>query len=296
MEIKINDEVIDFTLENEKTLGDVTTAIDSWLKKSGFIVTSFKKDKKELPLTRKEEWFSTPLEYIGELEVLANLPGEIRLENLNTACQFFSMLAKGVQASNHGLIKELMEEYHCIKENLDTMMGSSINKVDTISAALEELTTAFTSEASKRILPVINGTILMLKERMREIVEPVKELKATTDLLKKSADEISEVAVLLQTGKDREAMDFIIHFTELSQKLIRLYPFLKEAGIMDVRDVTIDKLSFKEFYKDLNRVLKQVIDAFQVEDSVLIGDLLEYEVAPRLNTFVNFINGGSLKK
>ena len=38
----------------------------------------------------------------------------------------------------------------------------------------------------------------------------------------------------------------------------------------------------ERFFSDLNRILTELIEAFEAKDSVLIGDLLEYEVTPRL--------------
>ena len=48
-------------------------------------------------------------------------------------------------------------------------------------------------------------------------------------------------------------------------------------------------MSFEEYYNELNSVLKELIDAFHINDSVLIGDLLEYEIAPRLEGLIQFI-------
>ena len=48
-------------------------------------------------------------------------------------------------------------------------------------------------------------------------------------------------------------------------------------------------MSFEKYYNELNGFLKELIDAFQINDSVLIGDLLEYEIAPRLEGLIQFI-------
>jgi hypothetical protein len=81
-------------------------------------------------------------------------------------------------------------------------------------------------------------------------------------------------------------MDSILKFIELSQKLIRLYPILKENGLVDFTKGNIDGMSFGDFYGALNLVLNELSDAFAVEDSVLIGDLLEYEIAPRIEALL----------
>jgi hypothetical protein len=40
-----------------------------------------------------------------------------------------------------------------------------------------------------------------------------------------------------------------------------------------------------EFYGSFNDVLRQLTDAFEHKDAVLIGDLAEYEILPRMKSF-----------
>ena len=47
-----------------------------------------------------------------------------------------------------------------------------------------------------------------------------------------------------------------------------------------------DALHFKE---ELNKILKELLEAFAAKDSVLIGDLMEYEIAPRLEQLRAFL-------
>ena len=45
----------------------------------------------------------------------------------------------------------------------------------------------------------------------------------------------------------------------------------------------------QDFYRDLNRILTELLEAFHANDSVLIGDLMEYEIAPRLEQLRTFL-------
>jgi hypothetical protein len=75
-------------------------------------------------------------------------------------------------------------------------------------------------------------------------------------------------------------MDTIVRFSELSQTLVRLV-----ASIFP--DNSNEKL--QAFYQDLNSVLSELLEAFAAKDSVLIGDLMEYEIAPRLEQLRTFL-------
>ncbi|MQY76900.1 MAG: hypothetical protein GH155_04645 [Spirochaeta sp.] len=119
---------------------------------------------------------------------------------------------------------------------------------------------------------------------LTEISNPVKALNNLALELEKCISEISDVSLLLQTGKDRKAMEAIIRFTELNENLIRVFLNLKMSRSEESEELTIDDMSLKEFYTELNTVLKELVEAFHSQDSVLIGDLLEYEIAPRLES------------
>ena len=56
MKIVLNNEEIDFTLEDEKTLGDVLSGIEKWIQKSGFNITSIRANGKTLLLEEEKDW------------------------------------------------------------------------------------------------------------------------------------------------------------------------------------------------------------------------------------------------
>jgi hypothetical protein len=86
------------------------------------------------------------------------------------------------------------------------------------------------------------------------------------------------VSILLQTGKDRQAMDTIVRFSELAQSLVRVVSSVLPAD----EAKRIGGVDVQEFYQELNGILSELLQAFESKDTVLIGDLMEYEVAPRL--------------
>jgi hypothetical protein len=69
-------------------------------------------------------------------------------------------------------------------------------------------------------------------------------------------------------------MEAVVRFSELCQRLLGL---LGRLGVP-----AVGGQAPREFFEALNRVLQELVSAFQARDTVLIGDLLEYEVAPRL--------------
>ena len=56
------------------------------------------------------------------------------------------------------------------------------------------------------------------------------------------------------------------------------------AGLFpqDFENILIDDMNFKNFFTEFNTVLSDFEQAFKNNDTVLIGDLSEYEICPRL--------------
>jgi hypothetical protein len=107
--------------------------------------------------------------------------------------------------------------------------------------------------------------------------------------MRRSAFELGEVSVLLQQNEDEKAMSYVVRFSELVGSVMRMV-----AALADMEAVSLDELSIGEepvraFLESFNGILKELVEAFTHRDTVLIGDLLEYEVSPRLESLVTFL-------
>ena len=146
----------------------------------------------------------------------------------------------------------------------------------------------------------LRNICIYIEGRMREIANPLLELKSAAELLESQIPKLEDVPVLLQTGKEREAMELVVAFTEIAEKLTRLYPLLTEKEEENLMTRLVQELPFSQFYEGLNLQLRELIEAMESEDSILIGDLLEYEIAPKISALTRSIealpafSGGTL--
>jgi hypothetical protein len=294
VQIFLNEKQLDVTLEGEKNLGEVIRGIENWLQSEGFKITDIQYDGDSLRIEEFEQWRDTSVKKAKNLYLTADTLRSLQIGRLQTVFQFFSLFEKAIDVRNLPILRELKKEYPFLREQLSSILSipgpdSEGSEVNRLSMAIDELDILNTKENTldlSSLKPLIQHFLVLSADRMREYSDPLKELLATGELLKQSIPEISDVSIMLQTGKDRKAMDSILKFIELSQKLIRLYPILKENGLVDFTKGNIDGMSFGDFYGALNLVLNELSDAFAVEDSVLIGDLLEYEIAPRIEALL----------
>lgn len=92
---------------------------------------------------------------------------------------------------------------------------------------------------------------------------------------------LQEIAVQLQTGKDMHVMETINSFSLDLQNLYQLLPLLSLTEL-STEKVMIDNSHITAYPSELAPVLTELLEALQRKDTVLVGDLSEYELAPRI--------------
>jgi len=65
-------------------------------------------------------------------------------------------------------------------------------------------------------------------------------MKTAASALKNLIPDISEVSILLQTGKDQQAYSSVIAFIEISETLIRLFSILKKEGLINGESISVN--------------------------------------------------------
>lgn len=282
MEIQINNEPVDFTLENEKNLKDIVDYLETWLSEAGFVIVAMEKDDLPIGLEASGEMLATPLEKIKKLSLQARPVEELFIEHLSTVYQFFSMFQRSIEKNNHSFSKELLKEYPYIKNTLSLYL-----KKDSLwdgGDTLEELLTKNSDPEKNQLINYLDTLIAGILERIKEAAEPESEIRKVSKALQTLVPEISNVSILLQSGKDKQAMAILMNFMDAMDKLLRLIPFIKRRN-PELFSEGGGELT--GIIKDLNSFLNEIAEAFSVQDTVLIGDLLEYEVAPRISLFLN---------
>ncbi|MBN2509297.1 MAG: hypothetical protein JXB03_03430 [Spirochaetales bacterium] len=298
MVITINETVADISIEHEQSLKEVIDGLDTWLKKEGFFLSAALVNGKAVSLDN-EDLKEVPVSQVDTLDVFAHELKELVLENVGTLYQYLYLLATNIKEGNPRHIQELISELPFILSSMDAVLGS---EEGSFSGRLNELVQNAGFKDGVPEAPVnelseyLNTLILFLENLIKEKTNPEKEFFKAVRALDTSIPGLRDIAVLLQTGKDREAMNRVIAFSEITAKMTRLFPLMKENGVLDTGSITIEGQSFKEFYSGLNSFLSQILEALENEDSVLIGDLLEYEIAPRIEALVGMLEDHQSEK
>lgn len=282
MHIKINDEAVDFTLSGEKSALDVFAGIEKWLSDQHLLVSDLGINGKQIFLDEIKEWGQMPVEQVDSFDFIVLNQEDLNLKHYNVVISFFTLFIEALSEDNRNTVAELMKDFPAVAENLPGVIGveTGDRMRDYIVGAIKDsgLPDNATAEGIQKIIGDFTSLVRIFEGRIREVLQPKEELKITRDVLISLLPEMEELSVNLQTGKDLQAMNFIIRVVELLQKVIRLIFFVKKA---DNNDDGI----LSDFAERVTEVLGQVEEAFVSEDSVLIGDLMEYELKPVLEEF-----------
>lgn len=102
------------------------------------------------------------------------------------------------------------------------------------------------------------------------------------------AEKIQELPGKLQAGKDKEANALITVLADLIDKFCHTASL--SALFPDVYgNFKIDGKPLGEFFSDFSQILNDFEGAISSNDTVLMGDLAEYEISPRLKAIADSI-------
>jgi hypothetical protein len=283
MIITINGNPVSFQLEQERTVGDVLMSIDSWLDGQGLIMTKVDVDGQCVsedigPVNGKE------IVSVGTLDIGAERVSRFRRQALSQSSDWLDGIARWTAGSAEESVGALKTEGDLI---ISTNSGF-LNPEE--SSLLEFARTALsaasdTSEVGERagLSSEISRIAALLSERLAELDDPRGQVLKASRELNAERESFLNIPVYLQTGREKEAMSAVSRFTDLFSKTLRMIPALNESGI-DTLSLKIGDQSSTDFFNKLNETLIELMDAFSRKDTVLIGDLSEYEILPRLET------------
>jgi len=117
------------------------------------------------------------------------------------------------------------------------------------------------------------------EERLREIQTPVDEFSNLRPLLEETCARLTDLPLDIQTGKDARVSQTIQIFIGITEKIFRVYRQLEIQGYIPK---SAAEKNLTQQINDFNGAVKELLLAYERNDTVLIGDLAEYEIAPRL--------------
>jgi hypothetical protein len=270
--ISIDGQVVDVTLEEERTVGDAVRGLETWLLGSGLAVNSIEVDGQVVVAAELEGVFERGLDDVRTLALTTTSDAALSVAAIAKTIAMLERAAGGSDTERAAVIAEWR----------DGPAASFIAERErSIAADVDAaIATGAFGDASKYLTALNN-------ERLRELKSPVAVFLENENAVKDLVTRLADYALDVETGHDKHATETVNLFAKLTLKLIRLLPLLRACGVdfdaLSIVDTADAKREDAQgFFMALNRSLGAFLEAYAARDCVQTGDLAEYEIAPRL--------------
>lgn len=276
MKITLDGQLLNYTLEGEQNLYQVLSSIAQWLSPQKAAITRITLNGKSIDRWDRKEFENISIGEIDQLDLVTATESEQEYNELEILLQYFHLLKRALEGRQKDSLMEILKEYPHVQPPLEHRLRSVFLSEGSARFPLERAPS--TEGEWKQAEQFVQNTLSLLEARLYELTHPYEACEALFPLLEQTKGEIEHTSVLLQTGRDREAVRNVLSFIEILSKALRI---LARLHPLDPR--------VQEVHRRLSQPLKELNEAFLSRDSVLIGDLLEYEIAPKLEELLNLM-------
>ncbi|MCL2184884.1 MAG: hypothetical protein FWB86_03380 [Treponema sp.] len=272
MNIRINGVTLDVSLEKEKYVSEILTEIEKWLSDSGHVLSGLTVDGKEMNASEIDNVFKKEISTIENLDIHTE-----SISFLTSSC--LSVLLEDIKKFESISFEEKSNFFNNWKE---TSCAKFINEETPDLFSLCE-NTFLRGEISCQLL------VSVTEERIREINEPDTEFSKLESVINEICGKLTDLPLDIQTGKEAQAAQTIQLFTAITEKIMRIYYQLDTQGYFNKEQYEAEKEKIIKRITDFTGILQELYDAYQKNDSVLVGDLAEYEASVRIKEIYSII-------
>lgn len=272
MKILVNGEVLEMDTQDRK-LGPILAELDKRIENAGGIITGISADGHNIDADSIDGFMENLSTAYLQLEIIAENADELKKEAIKS---FLTIIASSPSGGNGNSMS--IENWNKSRSAYNSLFNAEE------TAFLDVFEEAQGPDSFERIRMLET----FLEDRLEELENPLDALSRIAVFFDKIKGDISEVSVKMQTGRDEQAMKTILMVIELFNKTIRILPgYMRKSK--DAENMQIQGMPVDAFYNDFNTSLRELAGAFENKDGVLIGDLAEYEILPRLEAFFDAV-------
>lgn len=291
MQLTVNEEVVDITLENEQTAYDI---ISSFSKQIGedMLISSIRINDRYYSPEDQEKLETILLDGIDQINIEVGTQDEISINLLQESSRILRSVAEDLKQNGFSHEEEIFKVLDWVLETVQTVGKISIlslSEVKLVDSTLQQLLD-YLNEPEKETskIPAITQILLNLIQYIESIQLKISNgFSLSREELSQAIQNIlkilPEIAESFQIGKDSDALEkihIVINLIESCSLYIKKNPdsFSKE------KEEEIENL-----YEEFNSLLEEILEAFQNGDFILIGDLMEYELPDKLENYQSII-------
>lgn len=311
MEILINNEIIPFELEGEKNAFEIVSAIGLYASKNDpqHFITSISVNGKEYSYADENGLKNIMIEDIDKLEIETSGLLGISILSIDQVDKFLNLLITMVNQNQYdeSLVK-IKDSMLWMKDGVKQVVGLFFSKKNRLINDEKIFSNEFDKinliikhiDAQGHILPdniiesfnksvktmkgCLNNirTFLKTSEDMEDKDKILENLNSVIGDIEKLIPGLSSAPILFQTGDDNLAMETIQNLANILERSINLFIVFKEDSNLHLDKYTTKEVTFEVFFETLTNHLKELMSSIENNDSIMMGDLLEYEFIPNI--------------
>jgi hypothetical protein len=263
-----------------RSIGAVLAELDERAEKAGAIITGIRYNGNDLLAEAIPDITESAADGPGIIELHAEPVADMKARAIDSLLQLVKAAALATDRDTIQVARKAWSTYRTSFDGLYSVEELSF---------LDAFVTALDAGNSKAIAEIAAKLTAFFSERLAELQDPLAAMAAASRLFHSLAQDLADVPVRLQTGREADGMRTMVLVVELINKTVRLLPDFVRS-VPGAAELRIEGKDVGDFYSDFNHVLRELASAFENRDSVLIGDLAEYELLPRLKAFFTAIS------
>lgn len=291
MILKVNGEKLDVTLEDEKSALDIVNSMVKAIHNDDALVASIQVDGKYYAL-EDEELKELKIDRIGEIDIELSSREELSSNLLGECKGMLKNISADMKQNGYahtGQFKELFDWISGTIQAVNSVSRMNLAESRLLMSTIKQITDYLNSgERSEEKISSLASIIENLIDYIEAIrVKITADFNITSDQLEKEIEDcltlLPEISSGFQAGKDREALGKINRVINV----IELCSFYLQKNLGNFTGEEAEEV--EEFYKDINFLLNQIVEAFENGDVVLLGDLMEYELPDKLEQYRSLV-------
>lgn len=314
MEIFINGEKINYTLENEKTFNDVLLFIVSLLDKNDLYIDEISINDKRCDFEKIDEYKNHSIDQIGKVEIKASFKQQLVSDTVENIISYLTNVVNYVKENNEyseDNLKKIKEGLlWCINVldkiliiysvSLDYFLTKSEKQFSFVCQQLKEIAEnlhllsinkEFKQQFLESIVDFMDGMIKIVTYVFIKLKNLPAETKTehfitlfedNIKLILKLKDLFPNIANDFNSGKEKSAM-------ELFGSIINFLAFYFEVLILCTENFSQSDYDFTEIQKlikTFSEIFGNIKTSIAEKDYINLSDILEYEITEPLNELI----------
>lgn len=175
-----------------------------------------------------------------------------------------------VQLENEQTIGDILQSFEqTCEENDAAVIGITVNGKVITADIFDDIIKNRLSDDIKFEFTIV--TVQEIKDSFTKLSELFNQL----------SEQMEKVPVELQNGHNQEVSQSIKTLADSIEQFCHVAT-LASLFPETFTNTKVNDMNFQDFFADFSNIMKDFEDALQNNDTVMIGDLSEYEICPRL--------------